>query len=489
MRRFRSLVLVACLVSGVVGSRAARPDDGAPAAPSPLLTKENAARTKAAEELAGLAKFCVMYSAYDDARQTYAKAIAIAPAAGGDALKAEAEKLKGKSGTTPAGVAAQIADRRTKCLAKCAEILAPAAAAYAQADSAADLARVIALMKAQGLPAEAPLAKADVVLFEPYYEWHTRKDAEKLGKGWEMEGGAWIEPVKVAELNLAHATWATPWIVADDVHEVRTTLPLRSAKQVLARVASFRRFFLGYFAGEWDLKAPDVKLPIVLTQTQADLDKRMHEVFPDLPATALGRPASYLTSTKAGNPCFASLEATVPGGGTVKFDLAALQWALQREIALQLAYEYSKHGADRTRLSRTQAWAMEGLPEFMSYFAFVDGSWVLTHPKEVTMSGATFEGAFAYCQKNVGRIPPLGQYVALAKDKFRTVENFQIAATLAWYLLEGDDRAYRPHFVKVLQTIYQCRDETDTFNKCFEGVHDLDAGFRAFCKAIKLDGR
>jgi hypothetical protein len=43
--------------------------------------------------------------------------------------------------------------------------------------------------------------------------------------------------------------------------------------------------------------------------------------------------------------------------------------------------------------------------------------------------------------------------------------------------------------VKVLQSVYQCRDQDDTFVKCFEGVHNLDADFRTFCKAIKLDGK
>jgi hypothetical protein len=484
MRRPASLAFASSLAFCVLVGGAARADD--PPA-SPLSPKEIAARQKAADELAAFAKSCAMYSAWDDARQAYAKAIALSPPGAGDPLKAEAEKLKDKTGAPAAGAAAGVADRKTKCLAKCADLLAPAAAAYAQADQAADLARVIGLMKGQGLPLEAPLTKAGVVQFAPYLTWHKKQDAEKLEKGWEVIDGAWTDPAKLVELNAAHAAWTAPWIVADDVHEVRTTMPLRTARQVLARVAAFRRFFLDYFAGEWDLQTPSVKLPIILTQTQAELGARVKEVFPELPASSGGSPASYLTATSAGNPCFISFEVTGPGGASLKLDLAAVQLSIQHEVALQLAYEYSKHAADKTRLSKTQIWAIQGLPEYMSYYALVDGNWVLTKPKEVEVAGAAFDGAFAWCKSNVGRIPPLGQYTALPRERFRTPENFHIAATLAWFLLEGNERKYRPHFVKVLETIYRCRDEQDTFVKCFEGVHDLDAEFRKFCKAIQVD--
>ena len=45
-------------------------------------------------------------------------------------------------------------------------------------------------------------------------------------------------------------------------------------------------------------------------------------------------------------------------------------------------------------------------------------------------------------------------------------------------VLEGNDRACRKNFVKVLETVHQCREEGDTFLKCFAGVHNLDADFR-----------
>src|SRR6516162_8660822 len=102
MRRIGFLALASCLAWTFSAAGAARPDDQPPAASSPLAAKETAARTKASEEMAGLAKFCAMYSAYDDARQAYARAIALAPAGGGDALKAEVEKLKDRTAAAPA---------------------------------------------------------------------------------------------------------------------------------------------------------------------------------------------------------------------------------------------------------------------------------------------------------------------------------------------------------------------------------------------------
>ena len=39
------------------------------------------------------------------------------------------------------------------------------------------------------------------------------------------------------------------------------------------------------------------------------------------------------------------------------------------------------------------------------------------------------------------------------------VENYHVAATLAWYLLEGKERAYRAQFVKLLETTHQAHED------------------------------
>jgi hypothetical protein len=464
------------------------PPPTAPAADA-LAQKETTARGKAADEMAALAKSCASYSAYDDARQAYAKAIALNPQ--NAAFTAELAKLKGKKNAPQKGALAQIGDRRTKSLAKCADLLAPVAAAYAQADRSNDLARLVALMRAQALPAEAALSKLDIVFYEPYLDWRTKKDVERLDAGWEYVDGAWADPKKVAAMNLAHAQWSEPWAIADEVHEVRTTQPLRTARQVLARVGAFRRFFLDYFAGEWDLQTPTVKLPVIVTGTRAELDERARIAVGGMAPIPRQAAAFYLAASGIGNPCFVSFEVSDMTGRITKVDFASLRWPLEHEVAHQIAFEYSKHAAAKGRLTSGQFWAVEGLADFLPNYDLVEGTWTLTHRRRIPMGEGEFETPFAWSHANPGRMPPLDEFVALSHEQFMTVENYHAAATLACYLLEGKERAYRSQFVKLLETVHQAHEDSGTFAACFEGVDvkALDAEYRAFCSAIVLDAK
>ena len=105
------------------------------------------------------------------------------------------------------------------------------------------------------------------------------------------------------------------------------------------------------------------------------------------------------------------------------------------------------------------------------------------------MGGGEIEGDLAWCRDNAGSLPPLAQFFAQPYEQFATAQNYHVAATLAWYLLEGKDRAYRPAFVKLLETLHQAKGDAGTFAACFEGVDvaTLDAEFRAFCRGIQLD--
>jgi hypothetical protein len=489
MTRLPSAAVVVCMAALLAAPERARSDPPSPAQPGDdaPAQKESAARTKAADELAAVARFAEGLSAYDDARQAFARAAALSPTA--DAFRTDLDALRGKKAAAAKGAAAQIADKRTKALAKCVELIAPAAAAYAQADRGEDLARLATLMRAEGLPADAALAKLDVVRFEPYLDWRRKKDVEKLAAGWEFVDGAWADPKKVATMNAAHASWEGPWTISDDVHELQTTQPLRTARQALARVAAFRRFFLEYFAGEWDLKTPTVKLPVVLCGTRAELEERARTSGGG--AVPTHATAFYQNGTGAGHPCFVSFEVHASDETLMKLDFAGLRRPLQHEIAHQIAFEYGKHAATPDRLATEDVWAVEGVAEFLANFDVVDGVWAMTKKRTVPFGKETMDTAFAWTRANAAKLPPLEQLIGLSHAEFGAVENYRVAATLALYLLEGKDRAYRGRFLKLLETVHQAKEDKGTFAACFEGVDvkALDAEFRAYVRTIPVDAK
>jgi hypothetical protein len=486
MRGSWSVLLAAllglCLVRGATGA----PDNAtAPAqAPDAIAKQESAARAKAGDEMASLARFCATTYSYDDARQAWAKALAMTPA--NKLFRSELEKLKGRKSTPPKTAAPQIAERRKKGLAKCSDLLGPVVGAYLQAGRSDDLARVVSLMRAQELPVETTLTKLGIVFFEPYLDWRSKQDVDRLNAGEEYVDGQWLPKARVAELDAAHTDWSDPWVVGDEVHEVRTTLPLRTARRVLAHVAAYRRFFLSYFTGEWDLQPPKVKLPVIVTGTRAEMEERAANVGAG--GVPPGAAAFYMSGPGEGNPCFVSFEVRDARGATIKVGFKGLRWVFEHEIGHQIAFEYSKH-AGATRPTSGQFWCVEGVAQFLPHYDLVDGTWVLTRPQAIPMGNGYMEGDFAWCRAHVDAIPPLDKFFAQSYEEFMSPTNYHIGATLAWFLLEGKDRAYRTSFVKLLETVHQAREDDGTVAACFEGVDvaALDAEFRAFCREIKLD--
>jgi len=485
MRLLRNVALAALACLCGTSPASASPDSPVPEA---LAKQESAARAKAGDEMASLARFCATTYSYDDARQAWAKSLAFVP--DNKLFRSELGRLKSKKSTPQKSAAAAITDRRKKGLVKCADLLAPVVGAYLQAGRSDDLARLVALMRAQELPVDTTLAKFEIVFFEPYLDWRTKKDVARLEAGEEYVDGAWLGKEKVAELDAAHAQWSDPWIVADDVHEVRTTQPLRTARRLLAHVAAYRRFFLGYFTGEWDLQLPTVKLPVLLTATRAEMEERAADFGA---GSAGGLPpqmaAFYLAGQGEGNPCFVSFEVMGPRGQPVKIAFSGLRWAFEHEIGHQIGFEYSKHAADRSRPSDACPWAVEGLAEFLPHYELVDGTWTLRRPRMIAMGPGFIEGAFAWCRANADKIPQLEKFIALSHEEYLTSDNYHIGAVLAGFLLEGKERAYRQSFVKLLETVHQGRADEGTFAACFEGVDlaALDAEFRAYCRGIQTD--
>lgn len=484
MPRVRSAVVLVGLALGFAGSGVARSDDPPPAAADAIRQQEADARAKSAAEMTDLAKFCERRSSFDDARKAAAASLRFSP--DDAALKAEAARLETKKGTPRPIAAGQIAAQRAKNLAKCTELLAPVALAYAEAQRTDDLGRVLALLRSVG----APAPKLDIAFFEPYLEWHSKKDIDLLQAGSEYVDGAWIDAAKLAEMNAAHADWANPWIAADDATEVRTTISLRVARQTLAHASATRRVFLRYFAGEWDLVPPAAKLRINVMATRGDLDARLHIESPMAQPAAHDAVAWYADTPQAGNPCFVCFEALDPRDKSIKLDFNGIRWSLAHEVAHQVAFEYSKHAKGQGRLTHAAAWAIEGLAEFAPYLDSVDGECVVTRPNGIPWRGHDVDSAFNWCRTNEGKIPPLEELIKMPRSTFlKGEDNGRIAATLAWYLLEADGRGHRRGFVKYLERVHQDRDEADTFTECMGTVdlRVLDGDFRKFVRSIRMD--
>jgi hypothetical protein len=479
----RTLAMVAAVV---LCCAIAPATDAVQAKPTGKLQQaEEQARTKAAAEIVSVARFAISVNAVQEARATFATALTLAPR-DEKTRKELADLLKRKKKDSPTKESlAQIDERRTKALAKAGELLAPAVAAYADADRSDDLARLVASMSSSGIPLDAIVAQHDLVWFEPFLDWRSKKDIEKLGGGWEYVDGAWCDPERVKALNASHATWAKAWVIGDDVHEVRTAMPFRTGRQVLATVAAFRGFVLGYFAGEVDLRAPSVKLPILLTATHAEMVERINADGGGAPDAA----ALYHAGPKIGNPCYVSFE--VKGqNGLVATDLAGTRFTLLHEATHQILFEFSKHSADSKRDPKQASWLVEGIAEFLPNYVLRNGVWAIDRRKDrPVMKGIVAEGGRGWCHDHAGHTTPIETFVTL--PDMASVDDYHLAEGLALFLLEGSDRAYRSRYSQLVETVHQVKSGPQSFAECFKGVDlkTLESEFAAFCSALTFDSK
>lgn len=341
-------------------------------------------------------------------------------------------------------------------------------------------------------PSAAALALMDLVRFESYYKLVSRTEAELLNSGGERFKGKDLSAAEVSKLDREHSTWANPWIVSDDVHEVRTTLPLRKARRMLAYVGAYRRYFLKRFGSTWEFQAPKGKLPVIVTATQAELKDQMSKIAGASQASqGIQGAAFYLQSTGTLNPCFVTLEPMQANGQTFKISkFEELMIPLAHEVTHQIAFEYSKHAAVATRQISNQFWAVEAIANYMGYHSFDGKEWTLKHPRTIPMGQGMIEGPFAYCHHNTSKLPALTKFTDLSRQQFLTVENYHVAATLAYFLLEGEGGKYRDSFIKLLQRVHRVKDSSTTWDECFKGVdrNKMQQEWLTFVKNIKLDG-
>jgi hypothetical protein len=454
-----------------------------------LAKKEEATLATIADELLKLGKFCIGQKALDEARAELDLGLSIAP----DSKKLidERAKLGDKKDKARDGFAAKYAAEKKKAHEKCALALADLVV-QCEKDAATEKWEKYLELLGRSFPDDAKAAaKAGAVYFDAYQRWYSAKDAEKLKAGGEHHDGKWLTKAEVAALDREHADWKTPWVLSDEVHELKTIMPLRTARTLLGFVTAYRKFFLAEFEGLWDLRAPSGKLPIVVCETQKDLRERLAEHSNGAAAGAqqMNGAAYYLMTNGTLNPCFVTFEPTDATGKTIKVGVDDVFHAIAHEVTHQIAFEYSKHDYDNSRMTEHQFWSVEALANFMDYYRLEKGKWRLSHPKILKLGDQATQGAFAWCVENQSSLPGLEKFTKLSREKFMTVENYHIAATVGYFLLRGENGKYKKSFVKLLEAVHRVKDGAKTWEESFPGVEwkTLDAEFRRFVAKIKID--
>lgn len=448
--------------------------------------KETDALNAAADELLKLSRLCSGNKAYSEARAECERGLRHLDS---PKLRDEAKKLEGLKDAPPKTFAKRLDAERPKAHEKCALLLADAAAAATKRGRTEASERHLRAIQ-QDFPSEKAFAKLDLAWFDPYLRWLPREEAKKLERGLEQVDGKWLEAPAVEALNRKHATWDDSWVVSDGVHELHTTLPLRTARRLLSYVGAYRAFFLREFAGGWDLRPPSGMLPVFVTETQQAFREQMKKRAGNVPLPAVPGAAYYMQTNSPLNPCFVTLEPSDAAGQVWKTGLENVVRPLTHELTHQIAFEYSKHDYDRTRLIRHQFWAVEGIATFMQAHAYEKGAWRLRRPRAIPLNAELAEqGPFTLCVENVDRLPPLSRFLSLTQAEIMTLENYSIAATLANFFLRGEEGAYRAGFVRLLERVHKVRDTETLFAECFEGAElkALDEQFRKFVRQIRLE--
>ncbi|MHC4954070.1 MAG: hypothetical protein ACYTGZ_09280 [Planctomycetota bacterium] len=477
--RTSPITVALCLVVVVADAFAADP-------PPTLVSQERKALKRVSNELLLLAKYYVAHKAYGAARAELEKSCAIFPDA--TAPRELLDKLSGKEDQAKPTFAKRFQQRREKTYLKCAKLLAKVAKAFDKRGFRDRFDRHVGLVTAH-FPSAKAMASFDLVYFEPYLKWLRRAEVAKLKAGGEFVDGKWLNAAAVKALDAKHAAWTNPWVIADEVHELRTTMPLRTARTLLAHTGEFRRFFLGLFKGSWDLQPPEGKLPVIVTGTQGELAAQTKKYTAGAGVGAIDGAAYYLWQNSSLNPCFVTFEPRFAGGQTARIDLSGLLIALRHELTHQIAFEYSKHDYDQTRAIEHQFWCVEAIANFMQHYVPENGTWRLTHPTTIRMGGGIVEGDFAWCKKNRRRLPRIEDFIGLSRREIMTVENYHIAAGLGYFLLRGSGGRYRASFLKLLERVHKSKDTKEMFAECFPGVElaDLQREWVDFVSRIDLD--
>lgn len=466
---------------------------GAQDAPSSLLKKEAGVHKKVSDELVKLAKGCSKNKDYIKAEAYLRKALLIAP--GQSKPAKELRKIQGKTGAPSERSLANISKLEDKAHKNCAKLLKQVALDCEKKGCGGLFEKNVTLIK-RNFPDGIDLSDMKLVFFEPYLKWVREDAAARLKKGEERINGKWTSFEKVQELNQVHKKWSNPWEFNDGVHELRTTMPFRTAQRIMAQITAFRKFFLSQFIDAWDLQEPLGLLPVIVTASQAELKEFLIRDASVALANNFRGAAMYRWTNAPLNPCYLTFEPLLVTGKTIKADFNNLKLSIRHELSHQIAYEYSKHDSDDTRRNEHHVWVIEALANFMQNYDLGPEGWTLSHDDKINSCAGYSEGDFAYSVRKLETLPSLEDFFRTPREQMGVPEKYHMAGTIAYFLLKGQGGRYRKPYVSLLETVHKVTEDQDSYKKTFKGVSfsELQKQWEEFVQAIpvrvvKIDNR
>lgn len=460
----------------------------------PLSTDEQLAAAFASDELVKLAQFCARNQAFREARAELDNALAILP--GAEAPRAELAKLGDPSSEPTRFFRDNFERERRNAHMRAANRLADVALQLRQGGDREKHDRWVEVIQQcfSGETTEKALSRIGLAYFAPYLQWVDAADARRLEDGQEEMDGKWLDREGVAEVNLQHSTWDTPWVLTDEAHELRTNLTLRNARRMLYQVGAFRKFFLKTFSKQWRLRQPLTKLPIILTKTREDY-------LSQLAAEGLrrgitipephGAAAFYIRLMPVG-PIFVTIEPAMMDGSTMKSSYDLLVQILKHELTHQIAREYSAFDCINPSVPE-QFWCVEGLAECLAFYTNDRGHWHLNHPAKIASreAGVYFVSAWGYVARNLDSLPKLETFFGYdqAKDYQAAGSCYPQGASVVDFMLHGEHGRYRRSFVRLCEAVHKGKITPLTFEECFPGIdrQRLQRQWLRFVRSFPLD--
>src|SRR5205807_1626208 len=152
----------------------------------------------------------------------------------------------------------------------------------------------------------------------------------------------------------------------------------RTAKTLLLHVGAYRDKLVSYVSDGWELRKPEGKLPIIVTETQQDFVDQMEKGGHRKKGERMNMAAVYMHSSRQLNPVYVTFEPRDESGATGKVGIEYVSMILQHEVTHQIATEYSYYAADHSRLGdKYQYWSVEGIATFMEVFKLGKTGWKL----------------------------------------------------------------------------------------------------------------
>jgi len=336
-------------------------------------------------------------------------------------------------------------------------------------------------------PSTADLQGADLVYHAPYAAWVTREAAARLAAGDELLEEGWLDAATIEARDRAHASWSDPWVLTDGLYEVRATVPLRTARQVLAWAGRYARHILRQYGPACDLRPPAAPLVVLVTRTRTDLADRLRATDAGFGEEVLDGAAGFIRSDVGRDPVYVCLEYRASSGRVAALEsFEQLRVELTRALTTQLVSECARHRASANRVIEWQHWSFYAFARYLAFSSHGEAGWQIRRPKVLASPVGQTDTAFRWCRANPGKVLPLRELVRLPNDGFRDAQRLHMAGALGWFLLEGEGGKHAPRFLALLADVCHGLTTAELFERHFAGVDlaVLQAEWERFVGAI-----